>query len=79
MLTLRPYQQAAIDAVYDHLRNRDDNPCAVLPTGSGKTPVIASICRDAVLQWHGRVLILAHRKELLEQSADKLRVVCSEL
>jgi DNA repair protein RadD len=33
--------------------------------------VMASICRDAVTQWNGRVLILAHVKELLEQAADK--------
>ena len=44
----------------------------VLPTGSGKSIVIARICSDAVLQWGGRVLILAHVKELLQQNADKL-------
>jgi len=73
MLTLRPYQEAAKAAVYDHLRLRDDNPCVVIPTGGGKTPVMASICKDAVSLWNGRVLILAHVKELLEQSADKLQ------
>src|SRR6186997_199308 len=78
MLTLRPYQQEAIDAVYHHLRVRDDNPCVVMPTGSGKSPVMAMICRDAVLNWDGRVLILAHVKELLEQNAAKLRLVCPE-
>ncbi|MEN9556461.1 MAG: hypothetical protein RLZZ232_2747 [Planctomycetota bacterium] len=79
MLTLRPYQQEAIASVYEHLRTRDDNPCVVLPTGSGKTPVMATICRDAVKNWRGRVLILAHVKELLEQSAEKLRLVCPEI
>ena len=79
MIAPRPYQQAAIDAVYEHLRTRDDNPCAVIPTAGGKTPVMATICRDAVLQWNGRVLILAHVKELLEQTADKLRAVCPEV
>lgn len=79
MLTLRPYQEAAKAAVYDHLQTRDDNPCVVIPTGGGKTPVMASICRDAVTLWSGRVLILAHVKELLEQSAEKLRAVCPEL
>ncbi len=79
MLTLRPYQEAAKAAVYGHLRTRDDNPCVVIPTGGGKTPVMASICRDAVTLWSGRVLILAHVKELLEQSAEKLRAVCPEL
>lgn len=78
-MILRPYQQAAVDAVYNHLRTRDDNPCVVIPTGGGKTPVIATICRDAVVQWGGRVLVVAHVKELLQQAADKLRAVCPEV
>jgi DNA repair protein RadD len=76
MITLRDYQQAAVEAVYDHLRTRDDNPCVVIPTAGGKTPVIATICRDAITLWGGRVLILAHVRELLEQAADKLRAIC---
>ena len=78
-MQLRPYQQAAIDAVYESLRTRDDSPCVVIPTAGGKTPVMATICRDAVLRWNGRVLILAHVKELLEQAADKLRAICPEV
>src|SRR5262245_11400718 len=78
-MILRPYQQAAIDAVYGYLRAHDDNPCIVIPTAGGKTPVIATMCKDAVGLWSGRVLILAHVKELLEQAADKLRLVCPEL
>ncbi|MFW5698702.1 MAG: DEAD/DEAH box helicase [Planctomycetota bacterium] len=76
---LRPYQQASVDAIYEHLRDRDDNPCAVLPTAAGKTWVLAQICHDAVTLWQGRVLILAHVKELLEQAADKLRIVCADV
>ena len=79
MLTLRPYQDEAKAAVYHHLRTRDDNPCVVIPTAGGKTPVLASICADAVGQWNGRVLVLAHVKELLQQTADKLRKVCPEV
>ncbi len=79
MLTLRPYQEQTKQAVYDHLRQRDDNPCAVVPTAGGKTPTMASICKDAVGTWGGRVLILAHVKELLEQTAEKLRLVCPEI
>ncbi len=79
MLHLRPYQEAAKAAVYEHLRTRNDNPCVVIPTAGGKTPIIASVCKDAVVQWQGRVLILAHVKELLEQAADKLRAVCPEV
>lgn len=78
-MQLRPYQRQCVDAVYDHLRTRDDNPCAVVPTAGGKTPIMATICKDAVGHWNGRVLILAHVKELLEQTADKLRTVCPEV
>jgi len=77
-MELRPYQQEAVTAVYNHLRTRDDNPCVVLPTGTGKSLVIARIVQDAV-NWKGRVLILAHVKELLEQNADKIRKLCPEL
>ncbi|HMO12066.1 MAG TPA: DEAD/DEAH box helicase, partial [Actinotalea sp.] len=79
MLTLRPYQHEAKHAVYDHLRVRDDNPCVVIPTAGGKTPVMASVCQDAVTLWSGRVIILAHVKELLEQTADKLNAICPEV
>jgi len=79
MMTLRPYQQEAVEALYEHLRRRDDNPCVVIPTGGGKTAIMAAICRDAVQQWNGRTLILAHVKELLEQAAEKLRMMDSSL
>ena len=75
-MKLRSYQQAAVDAIYQHLRERDDNPVAVLPTGAGKSLVLAKIASDAVQLWNGRVLILAHVKELLEQNADKIRKLC---
>lgn len=77
-MELRPYQQAAVDAVYEHLRGKETNPCVVLPTGTGKSVVIAQIAKDAV-NWNGRVLILAHVKELLEQNAGKIRQLCPEL
>ncbi len=78
-MQLRPYQREAVDAVYEFLRTRDDNPCVVIPTAGGKTPVIATMCRDAVQTWNGRVLILAHVKELLEQAAEKLRAIAPDV
>lgn len=78
-MELRTYQREAVDAVYEHLRARDDNPCVVLPTAAGKTPVMATICRDAVELWNGRVVILAHVKELLEQSVEKLLAIAPDL
>jgi DNA repair protein RadD len=79
LVQLRPYQREAVEAVYAYLRTHDDNPVVVIPTAGGKTPVMATICKDAVTRWDGRVLILAHVKELLEQAADKLRQVCPEV
>jgi len=78
-MILRAYQREAVDAVYQHLRERDDNPCIVIPTAGGKTPVMATVCKDAVGRWQGRVLIVAHVKELLQQAVDKLDAVAPEL
>ena len=78
-MNLRPYQQEAVEAVYEHLRTKKNNPCVVLPTGTGKSLVLAQIAKDAVTLWGGRVLILAHVKELLEQNADKIRRLCPDL
>lgn len=50
-----------------------------MPTASGKTPCIATLCRDAVKKWNGRVLVLAHVKELLQQTAAQLQVICPDL
>jgi len=78
-MQLRPYQREAIEAVYAHLRQRDDNPVVVIPTGGGKTPVMATLCDDAVTRWSGRVLVLAHVKELLEQTAGTLDRMAPQL
>jgi DNA repair protein RadD len=71
-MDLRYYQQAAKSAIWDALRSRPDNPCAVLPTGSGKTPLLAALCREANEAWGARVIVVSHVKELLEQSAKTL-------
>ena len=70
-MRLRWYQEEAVAAVWDYLRNQPGAPCVVLPTGSGKTPVIAALCSQ-VVKWGGRALVLAHVKELLEQAREKL-------
>ncbi len=74
MITLRPFQRAAIDATWAFLRERDDNPCIVLPTGSGKSHVAAAMIHEALTQWPGsRIIVLAHVRELVAQNAEKLR------
>ena len=71
-MELRPYQQEARQAVTEKWNNGDKRTLLVLPTGCGKTIVFAKISEDCVR--HGdRVLILAHRGELLDQAAEKIK------
>lgn len=72
-MILRPYQQLALDCLWAYLRAADGNPALVLPTGAGKSPLMAAIASEAVQAWGGRVGILAHVQELVEQNAAKLR------
>src|SRR5690606_33172181 len=64
---LRDYQRAAVDATLRHFRSSDAPACVVLPTGAGKSLIIAELSRLA----RGRVLVLAHVKELCEQNYEK--------
>lgn len=64
---LRPYQQEAVDATVDYFRKQTHPAVIVLPTGAGKSLVIAELARLA----RGRVLVLAHVKELVEQNHAK--------
>ena len=72
---LRDYQQRAIDALYRWFRDHEwGNPCLVLPTGAGKSHIIAHICQDIFRENpEAKVLMLSHVKELIEQDASKLR------
>lgn len=69
---LRPYQQRAKDKIHAEWESGHRRTLLVLPTGTGKTIVFASVAADQV-RAGDRVLILAHRGELLEQAADKLQ------
>ena len=71
-MELRPYQEAARRAVERDWEAGFARTLLVLPTGCGKTVVFSKIIEDRV-RAGDRVLVLAHRGELLEQAADKLR------
>ena len=71
-MELRPYQQEARTAVESEWDAGNSRTLLVLPTGCGKTIVFAKISEDRVRQGD-RVLILAHRGELLDQAADKIK------
>lgn len=67
MYQLRPYQQEAVTSTVKHFQKENSPAVVVLPTGAGKSLVIAELARIA----RGRVLVLAHVKELVEQNHAK--------
>ena len=75
MISLRPYQTEARDAILHEWSVGNRKTLLVLPTGCGKTVVFSSVVQNRVEQG-GRALIMAHRGELLEQAADKLKKTC---
>ena len=70
-IKLRPYQQQAREAIEEEWLKGIKRTLLVLPTGTGKTIVFATVIEDMV-KLGERVLVLAHRGELLDQAADKL-------
>ena len=70
-LTLRPYQRADIEKLRDQFRQGKTAPLYQLSTGGGKTVVFGDIVRSAAAKGT-RVLVLAHRRELVKQASDKL-------
>ena len=75
MITLRDYQRRTIDQLYKWFADvHEGHPCIELPTGSGKSHIVAELCKEAIQQWpETRILMLTHVKELIEQNADKMR------
>ena len=72
---LRDYQTRTIDQLYAWFEaGNQGNPCLVLPTGSGKSHIVAALCKDALQNWpETRILMLTHVRELIEQNAQKMR------
>lgn len=70
----RPYQQKAAAAIHREWDAGNKKTLVVMPTGTGKTIVFASIVNDQVEKGE-HVLILVHREELLQQASDKLKMV----
>jgi DNA repair protein RadD len=74
-MALRDYQRRAIDMLNDWFhRNPEGHPVLEMPTGSGKSHVIAAYCEETLREWpETRILMLTHVKELIEQNAAKMR------
>ena len=70
-MELRPYQSEAKTAIFEQWDQGIKKTLLVLPTGCGKTIVFAKVTEECVRQGK-RVLIMAHRGELLDQAADKI-------
>lgn len=78
-MILRPYQREAVNAAYAAMRASAEPTLIVLPTGAGKSAVIATMAKEAVQQWGGRVLILSHVRELIGQVAETIRRVWGDV
>jgi len=73
MLELRPYQRASVDALYDYWREKPGSPLIVLPTGAGKSLVLATICKELLTDYPDmRILIVTHVRELILSNYQEL-------
>lgn len=73
MYELRYYQHEAKQSLFDYFDKQTGNPVIAMPTGTGKSVVIASFIIDVLRQWpNQRFLMLTHVKELIEQNAKCL-------
>src|SRR5579872_194841 len=77
MLELRPYQEECVRLVLEAFKkDRSGYEIIILPTGGGKTVCFWQVAYNIPTQPGGNVLIIAHREELLDQAADKYRMIC---
>lgn len=75
MYKLRQYQQEAVDATVSHFKKTNDPAVIVLPTGAGKSLVIAELARIA----RRKILVLTHVKELVEQNHQKFHEYAEQM
>ena len=73
MIQLRPYQSAAIEAIYGYFGQQSGNPLIVLPVGTGKSLVLASFSARALADWADtRILVVTHVRELITQNYGEM-------
>jgi len=71
--TPRPYQIQAVNSIFDYFAVKDGNPLVAMPTGTGKSVVIAALLEAIYWHWKNqRVMMLTHVKELIQQNYEKL-------
>lgn len=72
-MKLRDYQEYAVQSVFDYFEQSSGNPLIVMPTGTGKSLVIAGLIREIWRQYPGqRIVVATHVKELIEQNHRKM-------
>ncbi len=71
----RWYQTEAVEAIAAHFATSNTNPAIILPTGAGKSLVIAMLAQRMVANG-GRVAVFQHRAELIRQNAQKFQAIC---
>lgn len=79
MIKLRPYQEEAISSTMRYMEENDGYPLIVLPTGTGKSVVIAEFCRSTLKEWPDtKILVVTHVRELIKQNYDELKTLWPE-
>ena len=74
MIKLRPYQEEAIESTLKYFQEEEGNPLIVLPTGTGKSVVIADFCKRILTQWPDtKILVITHVRELIRQNYEELK------
>lgn len=72
----RPYQTDAVAAIWDYFRKETGNPLVAMPTGTGKSVVIARFLQSVFIPYPTqRILLLTHVKELIQQNFEKLKML----
>lgn len=72
-MQLRWYQDECRNKLFEYFNHNNGNPLLCLPTGAGKSVIIADIIKTTLMQWNTtRIMMLTHVKELVQQNADKL-------
>ena len=67
------FQNAAVKSIFTYFINHGGNPLVVMPTGTGKSVVIAEFLKQVYQQYpYTKVLMLTHRKQLISQNAKRL-------
>jgi DNA repair protein RadD len=77
MLIDRPYQTEAVESIWNYFRSGNiGNPVVAMPTGTGKSIVIARFCQSALTAWpQTKILVLTHVKELIQQNYEKMMML----